>query len=645
MIPENEDGRSFLKKIQSAQENLNADVIHALVNDPYIEHYLTRVEGDMAYWIDSFLEMVDLLLNIIHFQRTGNWDGFLVAIFKCLPHVFSLNRKHYCRNLTYYYLDMIDLRQRNIEAYKYLENGGFTGSLTGAIHTNIPCDQMIESTINRFSKSTGGILGKTEDNSACERWIRLNPYMCALKEHMDLKIHNQKKEIHIELGARRKKKDESDVVSVIETLDAWVPDLYSKDKPLMNISNGVKASEELIENTRSLMERGEKERNSFFSRINTVGDAITDGELQYNDPIKKKPLFTFSDKKKQPKANTIPEDEGLSFGDILARYDKKFLDVQYLCSYPVTSRPWAICRENEKEKVNSKSLFRNRIQKFAPIKPLSERNAPYIHTYVVDAMKIVRMIPITKLKPPTYLSWTKKLLNHIMNLKGKVIHIVFDRYTEEIDLSRPSKGRSLLSERKYVSCLTQILPSTTKDWQSFLSNDANKYQLIKLITEYILSDQFVASVPIYVTKDDQCFRKETDGSLIEIDQLRCTHMEADPRLALHSVFASNRNQNEPVAVVSDDTDVFIILLSITSEMHGDLFFRQGKSTIGKGIEYHNVSSLASYLGEECCRILPGFHALTGSDYTFPFYRRSKYLSFSSMMNLKKVEIGYHHFIC
>ena len=70
-------------------------------------------------------------------------------------------------------------------------------------------------------------------------------------------------------------------------------------------------------------------------------------------------------------------------------------------------------------------------------------------------------------------------------------------------------------------------------------------------------------------------------------------------------------------------------------MHGDLYFRQGKSTIGKGIEYDNVSSLASYLGEECCRILPGFHALTGSDFTNPFFRRSKNQSFSLMMNLKK----------
>ena len=69
---------------------------------------------------------------------------------------------------------------------------------------------------------------------------------------------------------------------------------------------------------------------------------------------------------------------------------------------------WPICSENEKEKVNSKSFFRNSLQKLAPEKPLSQMAAPYVHTYVVVAMKIVRMIPTTKLQPPTYLSWTKK---------------------------------------------------------------------------------------------------------------------------------------------------------------------------------------------------------------------------------------------
>ena len=43
-----------------------------------------------------------------------------------------------------------------------------------------------------------------------------------------------------------------------------------------------------------------------------------------------------------------------------------------------------------------------------------------------------------------------------------------------------------------------------------------------------------------------------------------------------------------------------------------------------GITYHNIKSLASHLGKDVCGALPDFHALTGSDYTQPFYGRSKF---------------------
>ena len=108
VIPESEEMRLFLKQIQTARENLNFEEIEKLVNNPIIEYFFATVEGDMANWIDSFLEMVHLLLNIIHFHRIGDWHGFLVAVFKFLAYIFSLKRVHYCRNLTYHYLDMID---------------------------------------------------------------------------------------------------------------------------------------------------------------------------------------------------------------------------------------------------------------------------------------------------------------------------------------------------------------------------------------------------------------------------------------------------------------------------------------------------------------------------------------------------------
>ena len=61
-------------------------------------------------------------------------------------------------------------------------------------------DQIIEMTINRFSKPTGGIGGKTE-------------YPCGFKEHMNKKLRKNRSNTHIELGERQSKKDEADVAS------------------------------------------------------------------------------------------------------------------------------------------------------------------------------------------------------------------------------------------------------------------------------------------------------------------------------------------------------------------------------------------------------------------------------------------------
>ena len=99
-------------------------------------------------------------------------------------------------------------------------------------------DQVIETTINRYSKTTGGLKGKTEDPDACEKWGRLSHYMCALKEHLDYKIGKKRSFQHAELGTRRMKRDESDVQKIVDILTLWVPKLYSPCQPLINICNG-----------------------------------------------------------------------------------------------------------------------------------------------------------------------------------------------------------------------------------------------------------------------------------------------------------------------------------------------------------------------------------------------------------------------
>ena len=317
---------------------------------------------------------------------------------------------------------------------------------------------------------------------------------------------------------------------------------------------------------------------------------------------------------------SIPVDEGQSFVDTLSRYDQKILDYQYLMSWPVTTRPWSICNEEEKSRCTSKHQFRNSLQKLCPEKPRKE--VPNIPIYIVDAMKIVRMISPFNLFPSTFETWTKYMFNYINNLPGSIAHIVFDVYPEDTDFSRPSKGRyHSIGERRFISDLSQHLPPTKKAWTDYLSNDQNKHELTNLMIDYLLKGFNSFNRPVYVTNGEKCVLIR-NGNLSNVAELQCYHKEADPRLAFHAVYASNISTGEPVCVVSDDTDVFVILLSIVSHMKGTLFFRQGKGT---GLEYHNVSSLGEVLGEQCCKNLPAFHALTGCDFTFSEEQNTKHL--------------------
>ena len=442
----------------------STDNLDNLVNQPTLTTILhIRTEGDMAFWIDSYLEMVHLLLNVIHFQRCGNWDGMLETMYDFLPYCFDLNRNKYARNLSFFYLDMLQLPDKCPEADEYLRHGGFSGSLSGKCHSNIPMDQMIETTINRFSKSIGGIVGKTDDAGACEKWGRLNPYLCALKDHMDKKIGKQRGfEKHIEFGKRRFEKDKRNVEAIITVTKAWVPDIFSDNQPLINISNGSLASDELVSNVRSMLTRGKTERDSFFTKLTTFTKGET-AKSDYYEVIKREVQKTFADKSKSSRKMCILEDEGQSFSDILSRYNNKILDFPFLMSWPVTSRPWAICNEEEKSRVVRKHVHRNYLQSLCPTKPI--HGTIFVPICIVDAMKVVRMIQINKLKPPIYRTWATNVFNYMKNIPCNTLHVVFDVYPSEIDLSSPSKGRydpDKIGERRHISSLSQRLPPNQK---------------------------------------------------------------------------------------------------------------------------------------------------------------------------------------
>ena len=117
-------------------------------------------------------------------------------------------------------------------------------------------DQIIETTINRFSKETGGLSEITANKGASERWVRINPYIAALREHLNVKLNKNKKTDDIEMGCFRKEKDEEDVKNIGLGISDWVPDISDPKQPIVKINDGSLATQDMVKNILNAEEKG-----------------------------------------------------------------------------------------------------------------------------------------------------------------------------------------------------------------------------------------------------------------------------------------------------------------------------------------------------------------------------------------------------
>ena len=80
-----------------------------------------------------------------------------------------------------------------------------------------------------------------------------------------------------------------------------------------------------------------------------------------------------------------------------------------------------------------------------------------------------------------------------------------------------------------------------------------------------------------------------------------------PRRVLHAVHCSTAGSNA-VVVVSEDTDVFVLCVSFSSQVPCPLYVKCGSKT---RTQYFDVKKVAQMLGADKCKALLGLHAFTG----------------------------------
>ena len=129
--------------------------------------------------------------------------------------------------------------------------------------------------------------------------------------------------------------------------------------------------------------------------------------------------------------------------------------------------------------------------------------------------------------------------------------------------------------------------------------------------------QKLHDVILMVTSGERCFRLTKDD-VTEITELRSMREETDTRMMIHVKHAAASYRN--VVVISEDTDVFVILLSFHSQIPTRILLRKGK---GNAVRLIDISRLGTILGQDVCQALIGVHAFTGCDSVSAFGGQGK----------------------
>ena len=140
----------------------------------------------------------------------------------------------------------------------------------------------------------------------------------------------------------------------------------------------------------------------------------------------------------------------------------------------------------------------------------------------------------------------------------------------------------------------------------------------------------MADLLVFVTSGRDCnriaFAKEQQPVVTSIEELVTVQEEADTRMLLHAAHAS-KNACQSVIVRSPDTDVAFLCLYFAGEILKPLYFETGVKDSHRVID---VKAMATALGPDICKALPGLHALTGCDSTSSFHGKGKVSCYSRL---------------
>ena len=579
-----------------------------------------------AFW-SSYCDMVGILLLFIRSIREGNWEMHLASIRSMLPWIFAYDRVNYSRYLPVYWMEMHDLGHTHPLIYQQFMEGEFVVQRSEKPFAQMPCDQTIEQTANRDSKTKGGMTGFTTSKGTVNRWIWSHHARGAItRECEDMASKSDRSDTRTDLLESRKKCDRLAVLRIVETTNAMLNPFEYEGEELIHITSGVAASAQVQQDISTAHHRGEDQFLELCEK------RVKTGQVGLFDSIKKLKLKTFSNMSKTVKSRVRGQ-------EVILRADRNLLarlvvigrfrkiDLQELLSYSLGPLPLPLASAHgglvKTNKANLLHALESQPETDASV------SIPDGAVFIVDGMALIQQLNINRTQEPrTFLNYAKVVLQRIIDRatshKSMEIHFVTDTY-RDISIKNAERAKRAADGSQVMRIYGQALP---QQWKKFLANGKNKESLIEYLfdTWSKLPSTDLKGVHVYVAHGKKCHSLTpgitSDEKVIvtAIDCLNSNQEEADTRMFLHAAYAANTRGASDIIIESPDTDVFIIAMTFQSVIAARLYFHTGR---GMNLRTIDLEKIKQSIGNDVSHALIGLHCMTGCDSVSAFYGKGK----------------------
>ena len=257
-----------------------------------------------------------------------------------------------------------------------------------ASFNKVPSDQIIEQTIKKDQKGSGGIVGFSTSESTVQRWIVSNHTISRIlgdfQQSLDLLGEDNKCK---DVLPCRMKLDEDKVKSAYDLLISW-GNPFKPSESLTNLSGVTRVGDRVLHDLLQAEKIGTNQLQEF------VAERIESHKKSFYAPIKQNKLQTFSslriskDVKVNEKTVTVKSSYQV-FSRFMMIQQSRQVSMRDIVEYELVSVPWALAKPNGKMRSTPKSKIIKDIKKEIPFTTSLPENT----ARVFDVMVLIQQLP------------------------------------------------------------------------------------------------------------------------------------------------------------------------------------------------------------------------------------------------------------